>query len=132
MIPQISEELKAKIIAASTWLTIKDMSNILKLDTDQVHDLLNSWEQEGQVFSVEYQGVQLIPEYAVNPEGKPLPALKKILTVFNGKKSCWATAAWFASVNGWLGGITPMEVMRSRPEALIQAAKEESRPSEHG
>lgn len=107
MKPQFSEELKNKIISASSWLTIEDLSRILKLDTDQALDLVHSWERGGQVFSVEYQGAHLVPEYAVDLEGKPLPALKKVLTVFDGKKSPWSIAAWFASINGWLGGDAP-------------------------
>lgn len=130
--PQFSEELKNKIISASSWLTIEDLSRILKLDTDQTLDLVHSWERDAHVFSVKYQGIQLIPEYAVDPEGKPLPVLKKVLIVFDGKKSSWATAAWFASTNGWLGGDVPKDVIRTKSDELLQAAVHAFNPSEHG
>ena len=101
-------------------------------DTDQTLDLVHSWERGGQVFSEEFQGVQLIPEYAVDPEGKPLPTLKKVLTVFDGEKSSWSTAAWFASINGWLSGDVPKDIINTKPDELLQAAVHAFNPNEHG
>lgn len=132
MLFQTGEDTKAKIIAMSTWLTIQDLSQLLQCGTEQTSDLINTWKSEAKVFTVDHQGVMLLPSYALTTEGQPLTQLQNVLRTFQTKKSSWAIAAWFVSVNGWLHDERPIDLISTKPNALIQAAIYEITPIDHG
>ncbi len=50
----------------------------------------------------------------------------QILTVLQPRFSGWQTALWFTSRNGWLGAKRPVDVLKSDPEALVEAARREA------
>ncbi len=129
---QMSEATKAKIIAMSTWLTIHDLSQLLQCGSEQTSDLIQTWKSEAKVFTLNHQGVLLLPSYIFTPEGQPLTQLQRVLRTFQNHKSSWAIAAWFVSINGWLNNERPIDLITTKPSALIQAAIFEITPIDHG
>lgn len=111
--PLKADELKSKVLSASTWLTFDDLSMLLNTDINNAISLVNAWIKDDALFVVEYNGTRLIPAYSVDEKGKPIPIIRSVLLVFKGRKSAWAIAAWFVSNNGWLGGISPIEAIDS-------------------
>lgn len=129
---QMSEATKAKIIAMSTWLTIQDLSQLLQCGSEQTSDLIQTWKSEAKVFTLDHHGVMLLPSYIFTPEGQPLTQLQSVFRTFQNKKSSWAIAAWFVSINGWLHNERPIDLIKTKPSDLIQAAIYEVTPIEHG
>ena len=127
----MNDELNSKILSASEWLTFNDLGIKLGTDIDLVKDLIDSWIKDNLIFVIEHNQHRLIPAYALDASCKPIPVIQNVLTIFNGKKSAWAIAAWFASLNGWLGGITPIEAISSNPERITAAAMAEVSSAEH-
>ncbi|GJH22677.1 hypothetical protein CBA19CS22_39065 [Caballeronia novacaledonica] len=55
-----------------------------------------------------------------------------VLKVFGSSKDGWALAFWFASVNSYLGGARPLDVLQSHPKRVIEAAEAEVEGVAHG
>ncbi|WP_445767186.1 hypothetical protein [Rheinheimera sp.] len=126
------EKLRAKVLTSTAWLTAQELSKGAGYKNVNTSAQPNKWKRESKIFAVSQDGRDLFPEYALGDDGKPLPAIKNILKIFDGKMSAWSIAAWFASGNSWLGGDTPMSKLKAQPDAVLKAAHMEMTPSEHG
>lgn len=78
-----------------------------------------------RVFSCN-KGVDYFPSYALDPatDYQPCAAIKKVIDVFGDQKGGWGLAYWFASVNRFLGGRRPQDVLKENPEQVIAAAED--------
>jgi hypothetical protein len=82
---------------------------------------------ESKVFAVEFQGEQRYPAFQFDMEtGKPKPIIKDILALLKDEWSSWQLALWFISVNGYLNGKTPLEVMDTEPVAVLETLGKEA------
>jgi len=124
------EKLRRIVLASSKWLTVRDFYQQAPGAGDL--SLVEKWKQESKIFSLVNQNVELIPEYALDQYGNPKLIIQAILHRFEGKKSSLAIAIWFVSVNGWLGGKTPISCLEMSPDAVLEAARMEAFPSDHG
>ena len=84
-----------------------------------------SWKQEGQIFSVSCRGEDSFPGYQFDGKGKPLPVIARVLAVVGSKWRGWELALWFVSSTGWLNGRSPVELLHSEPDEVVQAAERE-------
>lgn len=55
-----------------------------------------------------------------------------MLEIFRGKKDDWGLAYWFASVNSFLGGKRPQDLLISKPDRVVAAAEDEVAGVLHG
>ena len=124
------EKLKKLALSSSKWITVKDFDQQAPGAGDL--SLIEKWKQESKIFSLVNENVELIPEYVVDQHGNPKPIIQTILHIFEGKKSSLAIAIWFMSVNGWLRGNTPVSCLEMSPDAVLEAARMEAFPIEHG
>ena len=58
--------------------------------------------------------------------------LAPVLARFGDALDEWDIATWFASVNSFLGGRTPMDLLRSQPGQVLAAAEDEIAGVQHG
>jgi hypothetical protein len=86
----------------------------------------NMWKQDGAVFAVNQGGVDLFPGYALDPakEYRPYKVVGEVIEVFGNKKDGWGLAYWFASVNSFLGGARPQDLIEQAPEKVLAAARD--------
>lgn len=124
--------LRDEIFNSTRWLKAKEVSAAAHSTNSNPSALANKWKRENKIFAVQRSGVDYYPLYAFGDDGKPLAVLSKVLALFNGNKTPWSIAGWFASKNGWLGGATPMSMIGTNPNDVLEAAKMETNPSEHG
>lgn len=59
------------------------------------------WENEGRIFSVEYNGQKYYACYQFDEKGAPLPFLQEVLQHLHCTDS-WSIAAWFYYPNSWI------------------------------
>lgn len=66
------------------------------------------------------------PRYALDPslDYRPAKSLAAVLAVFRGLKSDWGVAYWFASVNSFLGGKRPQDLLLQQPDRVVAAAED--------
>ena len=127
-----SATLKEMVLAASKWLSSESVGELAQMSPTNLRKEPNKWKREGKVFTLKAGNADVYPDYAFDDEGRPLPAMKTVLEIFKNKRSNLQIAAWFASVNGWLDGAAPMNLIAAEPEKVIEAAKSEVEPIDHG
>jgi hypothetical protein len=88
--------------------------------------LANRWRQEGQIFSVTYQGQTLYPAFQLDADGQPRPVIAEVIRTLGSTSADWELAIWFISYTGWLGGRRPVDLLDSDPEAVAEAARSEA------
>lgn len=81
----------------------------------------NRLKSEGRLFAMTGPKGDLFPLFQFDDEGAPRPVIADVLRSFRGKSS-WAVALWFVSVNGWLNGHRPVDLLDSDPELVVSAA----------
>lgn len=125
-------EIKRQIFNLSHWISLEELCCLLGPDNMLASSKLADWESARDLFAIIYDNQIYYPKYGFDENWVLLPAFKDILKLFEGEKSAWAIAAWFASANGWLNGGTPQTQLRVHPDQVLHAAKMEAYPSEHG
>lgn len=124
------ELLKNQALSSSKWITVEEFYQ--QVPEARGSMLIEEWKQESKIFSLVHEGIELFPEYILGLDGNPKPVVQGVLHLFNGKKSSLSIAIWFMSVNSWLRGSTPISCLDASPEAVIEAARMEAFPSDHG
>jgi len=117
----------------SKWLTARQLSEIAGMSDTNPSAQPNKWKREGRIFAVNRGGTDYFPAYAIDRDtGRPLKTLRDVLVLFRGHKDPWGIAIWFSSVNGFLGGKRPCEMLLKAPESVIAAARNGIQTLEHG
>lgn len=122
------------VFEASDWLTAEQVARLACPDASGLPVRPDCWNAEGQIFSVRYGQHDYLPAYGLDPERqyRPVAALADVLRVFGSTKDGWHLAYWFASVNSYLGGKRPLDLLAREPGRVIVAAQEETRGVWHG
>lgn len=79
-------------------------------------------------------GADYFPGYGLDPDNgyRPLAVLKAVIEVFKGGKGGWGLSFWFSSVNSFLGGRRPQDLLKAAPDHVLAAAKDELTSIGHG
>jgi hypothetical protein len=87
---------------------------------------LAKWKQDGAIFTVNQNGIELVPGWALDQTNKyrPFKSVGEVIKVFGNFKDNWSLAYWFASANSFLGGARPCDLIAQAPEKIIAAAKD--------
>lgn len=118
------------VLENSEWLTAEEIGERGKFSPSNLAAPANRWKQEGKVFAVPHQGQDRFPRYALDEAFRPIPGLEPVLKVL-GPISSWRVAIWFESINAWLNGHRPRELIGNDPTQVVHAA-ERYRASSHG
>ena len=138
--PRIIKEaamlIKARkaVLESGDWLSAVELTQLAQLSTANPSAQPNKWKKAGRIFAIHHNGVDYFPAYGLDQdEGfRPLKALAQVIEVFDGHKDGWGMAFWFLSVNSFLGGKRPQDLLATRPERVIAAARDEVQGIGHG
>ncbi|GAB3215120.1 hypothetical protein [Pseudaeromonas pectinilytica] len=125
-------QLREQVLTSARWLTAQEIATNAGFSTSNPSSQPNKWKKAGLIFAVLDEGRDLFPAYGLGNDGRPLPVMKEVLTVFAGKRQPLSIAAWFTASNSWLKGKSPMEMLAEHGEDVVWAAKMEVAPIEHG
>ena len=89
-----------------------------------------TWEDEGRVFAIEYEGRRYYPRYQFDASLQPLPVIRDIIAAF-GEAEPWTLAAWFHYPSAWLverdeqgaRTVAPKDAMDRGADLVSAAAK---------
>jgi hypothetical protein len=87
--------------------------------------LAHRWTAEGRVFAVTHAGARYWPGFQLDGEGRPLPVIAEIVSVFGEQVQGWEAALWLTAANGALGGRRPVDLLTEEPDAVVAAARRE-------
>lgn len=119
------------VLNGAKWLTEQEVASQRTSEPDAAACKVLDWLRDGRLFAIDHDGSQRYPHYAFNDSGEPIPALKSILSVFEGY-SPFRLAAWFESASSQLGGVRPRELIAHDPAAVFAAAKAHKLGPLHG
>lgn len=113
------------VFESTLWMTQQDMDGFLGRSMEETAALLEQWKRERAIFSVEIEGVEVYPRYAFTSDQPALPRkeFKPLIEVLLSDRSGFGIAMWLISVNGYLGGITPLEAIEKKSTKLLAAAE---------
>lgn len=125
---------QAAVFSSCRWFTASELSLLHACEPESMANLLSAWKCEGMLFSIVYQSIEYYPCYAFDKENGYMPAkeLKLVLQEFGGSRSGWGLSFWFASVNGFLGGQRPQDLLKIMPGKVLSAAKDYMVGIQHG
>lgn len=121
-------------LESTSWLTAREIGQMAGLTSDNPSAQTSKWKRQHRIFAIHHRNVDLFPAYALDKTNgyRPLKGLKPILELFGNSKDGWGLAYWFSSVNSYLGGQRPQDVLGTDPERVLAAADQERVGVEHG
>lgn len=127
-------DARAAVFRSSEWLTAAEVARLAHLSASNPNAQPSRWKRDGRIFSIKpSSGAERFPRYGLDPASnyRPLKALEKIIEQLQDKDG-WGLAYWFASVNSFLGGRRPQDVLVDAPAAVIAAAADDADGVRHG
>ena len=122
-------EFRAEFLKRYDALDAEQVDERSGSKADDTAELAHAWRNDGKIFGVERQGRVLYPAFQFGGDGRPKPVVADILQAI-GKRGPWQIASWFDTPNGWLSGDRrPVDVMDTDPDAVVNAAREVTRPN---
>ena len=140
MLPRMLKEtamlIRARkaVLANGDWLTAAEVAQLAGLSTRNPSAQPNKWKRQGQIFTIYHGGVNYFPGYGLDCATgfRPVKALARVIDTFAEYKDGWGMAYWLHSVNSFLGGNRPQDLLATIPERVIEAALDEVQEVAHG
>jgi len=131
---EMQARAQTAVFASADWLTAPQVATLAGFSDSNLSAQPTKWKREGRIFTVPQSGTDYFPGYGLDPDNgyRPLKSLKSVLDVFKGRKKGWGLGYWFSSVNSFLGGRRPQDVLKVDPDRVVAAAKDELTSIGHG
>lgn len=125
---------KQGVMESARWLSESEILHLASFDGNGSVDHPSGWLREGKIFSIHHDGGEYFPCYALDElDGyRPKKAMSDVLRAFGSTKESWGVACWFASVNSYLGGKRPQDLLATHPDQVVAAAYDEVQSTTHG
>lgn len=123
--------LRLETLKAYPPMKPEEAAELLSVSTDEVPGAWRHWADEGLVFSVSHQGVDLYPAFQFDAKtGEPHAVLHEILSIFESDDvhRGWPVYLWLTHARPELGDRIPADLLSAEPQAVINAAVAEVQP----
>ena len=131
---RMAGESRKAILNSGNWLNSKEIAGIAGLSSTNPASQPNKWKRDGLIFAIHHNGVDLYPDYALDPGAgyRPRPVIARIIGIFGNTRDAWGLASWFLAANSRLGGHRPQDVVATEPDLVIAAAERSLVGVQHG
>jgi len=131
---RMQAEAKSTILDSGDYLRAAEIAKLAGYSETNPSAQTSKWKRDKSIFAVEKDGVDYFPSFALNPERsyKPYSAVGAVLDVFQDTKSSWGLAFWFAGLNSFMGDRRPQDLLATKPDLVIAAAKDAMEGLQHG
>ncbi|HMY98278.1 MAG TPA: hypothetical protein PLW24_09220 [Burkholderiaceae bacterium] len=119
------------VLSGTRWLAPVELNAVRDTQTTNPSNTVKRWIEAQRLFAIERGGVRLIPAYALDELGEPIPILQEVLKVLAGR-SPFRIAAWFESPTNYLDGQRPRDLLATDGLAVLQAAQQSQSGAVHG
>lgn len=122
------------VLESGDWLSAAEAASLCGYSEKNPSTQPNKWKREGKIFAIQHHGNDYFPAYGLDPQQgyRPLKVMADVLKVFGAAKDGWGLAYWFASVNSFLGGKRPQDLLTTQSDRIIAAAMDELQGIVHG
>lgn len=120
-------QARKAVLDSADWLSSAQLAQLAGFNARNTSAQPNRWKREGRLFAIQLAGVDYFPGYGLDAQQsfRPLRRLAEVIAVLSARKDGWGMAYWFASVNGFLDGQRPQDVLAHDPDRVLAAAKDE-------
>ncbi len=131
---RMTASARSEVLASGDWLTAAQVAELAGFSTSNPSAQPNKWKKDAQIFAIRHLGLDYFPAYGLDAGAgyRPLKALAPILAVLATAKDGWGLAYWFASLNSFLGGKRPQDLLPQAPDRVLAAAADEVAEIDHG
>ncbi|BCQ34013.1 MULTISPECIES: DUF2384 domain-containing protein [Erwinia] len=129
---QRQHDIREFVLSEDRWIRSGELSDKAHFTNANRSAGPNAWKRRGKTFAINVEGQDRYPDYAFDEAWQPLPVIKQVLDIFDGTRTPWSLAAWFATGNSWLGGRRPKDLLTSDPQAVTDAALQAKSGAQHG
>lgn len=120
-------ELRADFLRRFETLTSAQIAALGGSSARNASALANRWKKEGKIFAVSVGRADRFPAFQFGDDGKPLAVVAEVIDAFEGESE-WTVALWLAAPSGWLNGLAPLDVLRTDPAGVAEAARRSAEP----
>jgi hypothetical protein len=131
---RMAAQARRAVLEGCDWLTSAQIADLAGFSSTNPGSQPSKWKRSRQIFAIRHSGVDYFPAYGLDAASgyRPIKSLAPVLDVFGRTKDDWGLAYWFASVNSFLGGSRPQDVLQTAPERVLAAAVDEAAGVLHG
>jgi len=125
---------RTAVLQEGHWLTTAQIADLAGFSVSNPSAQPNKWKRDGLIFAIRHRGIDYFPGYGLDPQTgyRPLKAMAKIIATFGESKDGWGLAYWFSSVNSFLGGKRPQDLLAKQSDRVMAAAVDEQEAIAHG
>lgn len=125
---------KTAVLESGDWVTASEIADLAQLSASNPSSQPSKWKREKRIFAITHNGTDYFPLYGLDETRgyRPLSQLKDVIMVLESAKDAWQMAYWFMSNNSWLASKRPQDLLRSDPDRVLEAAREEVAEISHG
>lgn len=116
-------ELRDRFVTETHPLTSVEVAKLAGSRGTNPYATATRWKNAGQIFSVRHRGGEYYPAFQFR-DGRPHPAMRKVLLSLPAQMTPWQRAFWFVSTNGWLDGDTPAKRLDDQDSVVAAALRE--------
>ncbi|MBE0401856.1 hypothetical protein EI168_17385 [Halomonas sp. FME1] len=131
---EMEARARRAVMESGDWLTVDEILQLpgVRSRGDSVHPA--QWKQQGDIFTINDHGTDYYPAFGLEKDAgyRPYRVMSKIIDIFKEDKDGWGMAFWFQSINSYLGGLRPQDLIATDPDLVIDAALDEVRGVTHG
>lgn len=131
---QMLMKAKTAVLQSGDWVTASEIAGLAKLSASNPSSQPSKWKREKRIFAITHNGTDYFPLYGLDEARsyRPLSQLKDVIMVLESVKDTWQMAYWFMSENSWLASRRPLDLLRTDPDRVLEAAREEVSEISHG
>jgi hypothetical protein len=131
---EMAGRARSAVLESGNWLTAAEVSKLAGFSDTNPSAQPNKWKRDGLIFAIRHNGIDYYPDYCLDPDlgFRPRKEVPQILGVLKERKDDWKVAFWFASMNSFLGGRRPQDVLATEPGHVLDAARDEIEGVLHG
>lgn len=142
MVPEPNELKEAAMLArarsavlnSGDWITAPQIARVAGFSATNPSVQPGKWKRDGAIFAIRHNGIDYYPTFGLDAETgyRPLKAMAAVIQVLAATKDGWGMAYWFQSLNSFLGGKRPQDLLASVPQRVLAAAEDEVQEISHG
>jgi hypothetical protein len=115
---------RARFVEDFACYTSRELAALAGHEAANASATATRWKKARRIVGLPWRGSDLYPAFQFS-EGRPRPAIGRVIAALPAEMSSWQIAFWLTSNNGWLGGATPLERLEGDVDAVVVAAGRE-------
>ncbi|MGC9962468.1 MAG: hypothetical protein ABSE47_11290 [Acidimicrobiales bacterium] len=115
---------RQRLLASGAFTT----EALREMRQDKSAEATRTWisrrRKQGVVFTIEHDGLVMVPAFELRPDGTPRPGLAPAIRALNAAGlGGWELWTWFTARTPWLSGRSPEELVDNDPDSVAAAAR---------